>query len=218
MKTNLQLHRDIIEELKWEPGVDAAQIGVTAEDGVIALTGHVPIYAQKFVVENAAKRVHGVKAVANDIEVRPPGISGHADSDIATAALHTLKWDSREPAENIQVTVRDGWISLNGTVNWQYQKEAADRAVRNLIGARGVTNAIVVKPEHKAIDVKTGIEAALRRHANLDSGQIQVEEGEGTVTLKGDVHCCAEREEAERVAWAARGVHHVDNQLEITPW
>jgi osmotically-inducible protein OsmY len=218
MKTNQQLQRDVIEELRWEPSIDAAQIGVTAEDGVVTLTGHVPVYAHKFTVENVAKRVHGVKAVANEIQVRVPGNARHTDEAIAAAALQALKWDAAVPEDRIQVTVRDGWVILEGTLDWQYQREAADRAVRNLIGAQGFTNSILVKPKDHSREIKTDIESALRRHAYLDSGQIQVDEDGGSVTLLGDVHSCLEREEAERLAWAAPGVRRVQNRLEVTPW
>jgi osmotically-inducible protein OsmY len=218
MKTDAQLQRDVVEELQFEPSVEAAQIAVAAENGVVTLTGHVPVYAQKFTAENVAKRVHGVKAVANDIEVRMPGHGGHTDTDIATAALHTLKWDAAVPDDRVQVIVRDGWITLTGSLDWHFQKVAADRAVRNLIGAHGVTNSILVSPSEKATGIKRCVESALRRNANLDSEQIEVEEQGGTVMLCGDVHSCYEREEAERLAWAAPGVNAVENRLEITPW
>jgi osmotically-inducible protein OsmY len=218
VKTNAQLQRDVLDELQWEPGVDAAQIAVTARDGVVTLTGHVSVYAQKFAAEEAVKRVHGVKAVANDLTVRPPDSGQLDDADIAASALHALKWDATVPDDRVRVTVRDGWITLEGAVDRQFQKEAADRAVRRLIGARGVTNTILVKAGETASDIKGSIEAAFRRSAILDSTKIRVEKDDGTVTLSGDVHSHVERDEAERIAWAAPGVSRVVNDITITPW
>jgi osmotically-inducible protein OsmY len=218
VKTNAQLQRDVLDELRWEPSIDAAQIGVTARDGVVTLTGHVGVYAQKFTAEEAAKRVHGVKAVANDIVVRPLDSSQLDDADIATAALQALKWDAAVPDDRVRVTVRDGWITLEGAVDRQFQKAAADRAVRRLIGARGVTNTILVKAGETASDIKASIEAAFRRSAILDSSSIKVEKDNSTVTLSGNVHSHVERDEAERIAWAAPGVSRVVNDLVITPW
>jgi osmotically-inducible protein OsmY len=217
VKTDAQLQRDVLDELQWEPSVEAAQIGVTARDGVVTLTGHVPVYAQKFTAEEVVKRVHGVKAVANDIAVKPPGSSQCDDADIATAALHALKWDAAVPDDRVRVTVRDGWITLEGAVERQFQKAAADRAVRHLIGARGVTNTILVKPGGTADDIKASIKAAFRRSAILDSTRVTVEKDDGTVTLSGDVHSHVQRDEAERIAWAAPGVSKVVNDITITP-
>jgi osmotically-inducible protein OsmY len=178
----------------------------------------VPVYSQKFTAEQVAKRVHGVKAIANDIEVRVPGSGQHTDAEIAAAALGALHWAAGVPDDRVRVTVRDGWITLEGTVDWQFQKEAADHAVRALIGANGLSNVILVNPKQPKTDVKAGIEAALRRSALVDSRAIGVETDDGAVTLRGDVHSWAEREEAERLAWAAPGVARVDNCLAIAPW
>jgi osmotically-inducible protein OsmY len=218
MKPDAQLQHDVLQELAWDPSIDASQIGVTARDGVVSLTGAVPVYAQKFQAEKAAKRVHGVKAIANDIEVTLDHSGQPTDADIAAAVLHTLKWNGSVPADRIGVTVRDGWITLDGTVDWQFQKDAVNRAVRHLMGARGVTNSILVKPRKKTEDVKAGIEAALRRSATVDSKKIGVETDDGTVILTGDVHSYAERDQAERTAWAAPGVSRVENCITVTPW
>lgn len=222
MKTDAQLQRDVVAELQWEPSIDATQIGVTVKDGVVALNGYVPVYAHKFKAEAVAKGVHGVKAIANDLEVRLPGSGQRTDADIAAAVVHTLKWDAAVPEDRIQVTVRDGWITLDGTVDWQYQKETADRAVRSLIGARGVTDSILVKsqgePHLEPMEIKAGIEAAFVRSATLDSFGIQVETHGRTVILRGEVHSHMEREDAERVAWAAPSISRVENYLTVTPW
>jgi osmotically-inducible protein OsmY len=218
MKTDAQLQRDVLGELQGEPGVDAAQIGVTARGGVVTLIGRVPVYAQKFTVEEVVKRVHGVKAVANALEVRRPESRRRDDADIAAAALYALTWDRAVPEDRVQVTVRGGWITIGGTVDWQHQKEAAERAVRPLLGAHGVTNSIVVQPREPAQDLKARIEAGLRRSATVDSRRIKVASADGTVTLRGDVHAYAERDEAERIARSTPGVSRVENLITITPW
>jgi osmotically-inducible protein OsmY len=222
MNADRQLQRAVLDELQWEPSVDATEIAVTAKDGVVVLSGYVPVYAQKFVAEAAVKRVHGVKAIANDIEVRLAGSDQRTDADIATAVVNALKWDVAVPDEPIQVTVRDGWITLGGVVDWQYQKEAASRAARHLIGARGVTNSILVKPRAGPKRESTAIEARIRdaflRSAVLDSKKIRAETRDGTVILRGEVHSHMERDDAERVAWTAPGVTKVDNCITITPW
>ncbi len=221
MITDAQLQCDVFDELQWEPRIDSTQIGVTVKDGVVALTGSVPVHAQKFLAEKVVKRVHGVKALANDLEVRLPGAGRRTDADLAAAAVASLKWDAEVPDNRLNITVRDGWITLDGSVDWQFQKEAADRAVRRLTGARGVTNSILVKPQEKhafsAETIKSGIEAAFVRSAVVDSKAIQVEAYDGTVVLTGSVPSHVEREAAERAAWAAPGVRHVENQIEVIP-
>jgi osmotically-inducible protein OsmY len=217
MKTDAQLQWDVLEELQAEPSIDATQIGVTVRGGVVTLTGHVPVYAQKFTAEEAARRVRGVRAVANDLEVRLSGGGRRSDTDIAAAVVNALEWDAAVPDDRIQATVRDGWITLGGTVDWQFQKEAADRAVRPLIGARGVTNSILVKPRLQPADISARMRAAIARSAVLGSQGIRVESHGGTAVLRGDVHSLAEREEAERVAWSVPGVSRVQNDLVVTP-
>ena len=217
MKNDLELRRDIIDELEWEPSLDAAEIGVTARDGVVTLTGAAPSYAEKLSAERAVRRVCGVKAIANDIEVRLPGHAARTDTDIAVAAVDALKWKASVPQGRIQVAVSKGWIALEGEVDWQYQSEAALEAVRHLIGVKGVTNLIAVKPRVLTTEVKSRIEAAFLRSAELDAQNVRVETRDGKVTLSGDVHSWSERHEAERTAWAAPGVIHVENLIAIVP-
>lgn len=218
MKTNAQLQRDVLEELDWEPSVEAAHIGVTIEDGIITLRGHVPLYAEKRMAEQVARRVHGVRAVANEIEVVPTDQYVCDDADMAAAALHSLEWDSKVPHERIQVTVENGHLALDGVVEYGYQRSAAELAVRNLPGLRSIANNLAVDPSGLLGDTKSAIEAAFRRSALLNSKEITVEIDNGAVILTGDVHSHTEIDEAERTAHSAPGVHRVVNCLTLTPW
>jgi osmotically-inducible protein OsmY len=213
MKADSQLQHDVLEELEWRPSIDASRIGVAAANGVVTLTGSVPQYADKMEAERIAKSVAGVKAVADDIDVRLAGTIN--DTAIATAALSALKWHIWIPNEKIKVTVRDGWITLEGTVDWQYQREAASEAVCHLQGVKGVTNEIAITVKPQPNDIRERIEAAFKRSAEVDARHVQVEARDNRVVLIGNVSNSAEREEAERVAWAAPGVTAVENRLTV---
>jgi osmotically-inducible protein OsmY len=218
MNTDEQLRRDVLDALRWEPRLDASEIGVAVADGIVTLTGTVPVYVQRFIAEKTVKGVRGVRGVANDVWVHPPADGRRTDTEIVAAVLYALKWDAAVPDDRIKAIVRDGWIILEGTVDRQDQRESADRAIRHMAGARGVTNNIEVKPRAgTAEDAKVGIEAALRRSAILDPASIQVEVSNGAIALRGEVDSFAERAEAERLAWAAPGVARVENQIEVVP-
>jgi osmotically-inducible protein OsmY len=217
MKSDAQLQADVIEELKWWPNVNAANIGVAVKNGIVTLTGHVEHYAEKVAAEEAAKAVYGVRGIANDIDVRVPGSGKRTDTEIAEAALNALKWDFEVPEDRIKVVVKDGWVTLEGTVDWEYQKKAAERAVRYLMGVVGVTNLIKVKPAVKSVDIKAKIEDAFRRQANLDARRINVTTNDGEVILTGSVSSWAERDAAIAAAWSAPGVTSVKADIAVVP-
>lgn len=215
--TDLELKRNVDDALTWEPSFDAADIGVSVDNGVVTLRGDIASYAAKSAAERVALGVYGVKAVANDLNVRLIGEFQRTDSDIAQAAVNAVQWNTVVPASRVSVTVSKGWITLKGNLDWQYQKDAAARAVRDLTGVLGVNNNIVVQPRVKSIDVRDKIEAAFRRSAEIDARRISVTAQDGKVILAGNVRSWAERREAERAAWAAPGVTQVDDRLSITP-
>lgn len=217
MKTDIELQRDVLDELRWETMIDSAAIGVSVEDGIVRLTGDVPSYTEQHAAERAAKHVFGVKAVANDLKVRLPGKRTRTDAAVAQMVVQALEWDTMVPHEEIQPTVSNGHVTLEGEVDWPYQKAAAERAVRNLTGITGITNRIVLRVRAKPSDVQAKIEGALRRSAELDARRIRVETHEGIVTLDGTVHSWVERDVAERAAWAAPGVTAVEDHLIVVP-
>jgi osmotically-inducible protein OsmY len=216
MLNNLELQKRVLEALDWEPGLDAARIGVAASGGVVTLTGQVQSYADRFSAERVVKRILGVKGIANDLEVRLPVDATRTDTDLATAAVRALEWDVQVPHERITLRVANGWITLEGEVEWQFQREAAVRAVRHLLGVRGVTNLVTLVAKPTPGDLKVRIESALRRNAELEARQIRVETRGGTVVLDGAVHSWAERDEAERAVWGAPGVVAVEDRLAVT--
>ncbi len=215
MLGNMELQKKVLEALDWEPGLEAREIGVAANDAVVTLTGIVRSYADQFTAERVVKRLSGVKAIANDLEVRLPGNSCRSDGDLAAAAVRALEWDVSVPNDRIKVRVADGWLALEGQLEWQYQRQAAERAVRHLMGVRGVSNQLTLTPRVTPADLKNRIEAAFKRTAELEARKIKVETTGGKVILEGSVHSWAEREEAEDAVWAAPGVTVVEDRLGV---
>ena len=215
MRLDSDIKRDVEDELRWDPDIDATDIGVTVRNGVVTLTGFVRSYAQKTQAEVDAKRVAGVSAVANDIDVRLPAIDARPDSEIARDAVSALKSELPYSSEEIKVVVKNGWITLEGAVEWNYARERAQSAVKRVRGVMGVTNSIVLQPTVAPHEVRRKIEDALRRSAELDASRITVEANGSEVILRGTVKSWAERQEAERAAWAAPGVTRVDNRVAV---
>lgn len=215
MKTDTQLQQDVMAELKWEPSVNAAQIGVEVKDGVVTLTGHANSFAEKWNAERAAQRVAGVKALAIEMDVTLPGSSKRNDADIARSAENVLQWTADLPKDGVKVMVENGWITLSGEVDWEYQRQAAMRAVRNLLGVTGVSDEIAIKAKLPLSAVKSDIEAALMRRAIDDAQNISVEVRGAEVTLTGEVHSWSERELAEHAAWSTPGVQRVVDLITV---
>jgi osmotically-inducible protein OsmY len=204
-----------MDELAWDPSVDAAEIGVSVEKGVVILNGTVRSLAEKRTAERTTQHVEGVRAVTDELVVKLAGDSQHTDADIARAAVNVLDWNTSVPPNRVKVLVQNGWITLEGGVEYHFQKMAAENAVRHLKGVKGVSNVIAINPSVSAGDVIHAIKKALHRAAQVDAEKISVEASAGKVILRGNVRTWTEREEAERAAWAAPGVTNVQNEIQI---
>lgn len=212
-----QLQQDVQNELNWDPSIHAEEIGVAVKNGVVTLSGMVNSYAEKLAAEKAAKRVLGVRGVAEDIEVRVVPSMKRNDTEIARAAVDALTWDVEVPHEQIKLKVEDGWITLEGSVDWAYQRTAAARAVSHLIGVRGVTNLVSLVRKLETKEIQRRIADAFKRNAELEAQKIRVETQDGRVSLFGQVHSWQQHDEATHVAWSAPGVMNVEDHLTVAP-
>lgn len=217
MRPDKELQADVIGELAWEPKVDSANIGVTVDNGAVTLTGHARTYPELIAAEHAAARVYGVRAVANELTVKLPGDRVRDDSDIALAISNQLAWNVSIPAEAVKASVSHGWVTLEGQVNWAYQSDVVEKLIRGLVGVKGITNRLLVKPNIRAKDVQAKITEALHRQAQIDARRIWLTTDDGHVTLHGQVSSWSEAEAAKKAAASAPGVTKVESALTITP-
>ena len=216
MKTDVELKQDVTAELAWDPAVNATAIGVAVKDGVVTLSGHLATFADKHAAERALRRVAGVKAIALEIDVKLPSDHQRSDTDIATGAEHVLKWNTLVPLKAIQLTVDHGWVTLQGDVEWDYQRRSVEKAIRPMMGVVGISNEITLRAGPKVTDLSRKIEQALTRQATREAKHIQVDVEGTTVKLSGTVHSWQERSAAQGVAWSAPGVHSVINDLRVS--
>jgi osmotically-inducible protein OsmY len=219
MRTDDELKQDVIDQLNWEPSVDADAIGVAVKDGIVTLTGYVNSLMGKINAAHGAEKVYGVRGVVQKIEVKLPGSAERTDEDIAKAVADALEWNALVPEGSVKVEVQDGWVVLSGEVDWSYQRNAANDSVCCLIGVKGITNLITIttKPSARPADIKTSIASSFQRHALMDARLITVKVNGDKVILEGTVHSYAEKWTAEDRAWAAPGIHEVENKINISP-
>ncbi|MHB1277824.1 MAG: BON domain-containing protein [Bacteroidia bacterium] len=209
------IKQNVLDELDWEPSIDAAKVGVTVQDGIVTLSGHVSTYAEKRAAEKAAMRVFGVKAVVEEIDVKITGTYIHSDQDIAQMALNNLKWSTNVPHEKIKLKVEDGWIKLEGEVDWNYQRDAAKNCIKNLAGVKGVSNLIQVKVSVEPQNIKQKIKNAFERNASIDADRVNVNVEGHRVVLSGTVQSWSEKRQAEEATWSAPGVTQVVDNLKL---
>ena len=215
MKSDIQLRDDVQAELNWTPEVKTSDVGVIARDGVVTLTGHLASHAEKYAIERAVQRVHGVKAVAIELTVKLPFDNQRTDADIAMAAERALEWNALVPHDKIRPMVEKGWLTLTGDVEWEYQRSAAERAVRDLMGVTGVSNMVKVTPKVSPTNVEKNIQDALSRQAAREAKHVSIAVDGSQVTLRGTVHSWAERDAVQGAAWASPGVSVVVNDLRV---
>lgn len=215
MKTDLQIQKDVMDELLWEPSVHAAEIGVEVKNGIVTLSGHVRSFSEKHLAEKVAQRVAGVRALACDLDVTLPNADRRTDAEIAQSAVNALAWNTSVPTDKIKISVEDNWVTLSGETEWAYQRAAAERALRYLRGVTGISNNIKLKPRVVPADLEKKIEAALRRQAQREAHNIHFSIAQGEVTLSGVVHSLAERVAAEGAVWGAPGVTAVIDNIVV---